>query len=261
MIFKELPENRCYRSDSARGDAWLPHTPEFNIQIMRPVAWIKHKQTNTVYELLGQAGYISGHGHFNNTKLNCKESIYKFKKLYPELNFMFDLSEIKNITNNLSVLAAHMTVDQVEQIHTTVICELDSNLKSCFKDVMWNGWFSRLSYLTGTIVLDIPLEDPDHVKLLPHVLSDKLNHNGDDLVNQVIKQLDIATVEDFDLRARTIKRTVTQWMIDTNLSRVIDRLLADDATLYQKILSHYITEEIVRQLDTLIKKAIQNEVN
>jgi hypothetical protein len=115
--------------------------------------------------------------------------------------------------------------------------------------------------LTGTIVLDIPQQCDDHVKLLPHALSDKLNHDGAGLVNQVIKQLDIATVEDFELRARVIKKAVSQWMDTTNFNKLIAKLLADDATLYQKILSYYITQEIVSQLDTLIKKAIQNEVN
>ena len=261
-IFNEVPEHRCYRPDSVRGDAWLPRSPAFTIQLMHPVAWIKHKQTDVVYELMGLAGYVGGHGHFNNSQRVCKQPIYEFKKLYPELNFVFDLVEIKNITNNLPVLAAHMTVDQVEQVHAKIISELELNLKHCFKDVMWNGWFSRLSYLTGTIVLDIPpVRDKDFVKLLPHVLSDKLNYHGWRLVDQITKELDIVTVEDFELRARVIKKTVSQWMADTNLNRVIVKLLDNDATLYQKILSHYITEEIISQLDTLIKKAINNEVN
>jgi hypothetical protein len=115
--------------------------------------------------------------------------------------------------------------------------------------------------LTSTIVLDIPQRRDDHVKLLPYVLGDKLAHNGSDLVDQVIKQLDIATVEDFELRARVIKKTVLQWMDTTNFNKLITKLLADNAVLYQKIVSHHITEEIVSQLDTLIKKAIQNEVN
>jgi hypothetical protein len=262
VIFNQVPDHRCYRPGADRTEKWLPYSAEFTMQLMHPVAWIKHKQTDVVYELMGPGGYICGHGHFNNSKLEIKESIYQFKKLYPELNFVFDLDEIKNITNDLPVLAAHMTVDQVEQVHAKIITELESNLKYCFKDVMWNGWFSRLSYLAGTIVLDIPpVRDKDFVKLLPYVLSDKLNHNGDDLVDQVIKQLDIATVEDFELRARAIKKTVSQWMVDTNFNKLINRLLADNAELYQKILSYYITEEIASQLDTLIKKAIQNEVN
>ena len=262
VIFNQVPDHRCYRPGADRTEKWLPRSAEFSMQLMHPVAWIKHKQTDVVYELMGLAGYVGGHGHFNNSQRVCKQPIYEFKKLYPELNFVFDLVEIKNITNNLPVLAAHMTVDQVEQVHAKIISDLESNLKYCFKDVMWNGWFSRLSYLTGTIVLDIPpVRDKDFVKLLPHVLSDKLNHNGDDLVDQVVKQLDIATVEDFELRARVINKTVSQWMADTNFNKLINRLLANDAGLYQKILSYYITEEIVSQLDTLIKKAIQNEVN
>jgi hypothetical protein len=261
QVFDQVPEHRCYRPDFIREKTWMPRAPEFSIQLMHPVAWIKNKQTGTVYELMGPGGYVGGHSHFNNSKLNCKQSVYEFKKLYPELNFVFDLPEIKNITNTLSVLAAHLTVEQTEQVHAQIILDLEANLKSCFKDVMWNVWFSRLSYLTSTIVLDIPQLSDNHVKLLPYVLGDKLSHNGSDLVNQVIKQLDIVTVEDFELRARVIKKAVSQWMIDINLNRVIDKLLADDAVLYQKILCHHVTEEIVKQLDTLVKKAIQNEVN
>jgi hypothetical protein len=262
QVFDNVPEHRCYRPDVVRQDSWMPRSAEFSIQLMHPVAWIKNKQTDTVYELMGLGGYIGGHSHFNNSKLNCRQSVYEFKKIYPNFDFIFALDEVQNITKNLPVLAAHMNVEQVEQVHAQIIQELDSNLKSCFTDTMWNVWFSRLSYLATTINLDIPKQrDHDNTKLLPHVLGDKLNHHGADLVDQVIKQLDIATVEDFELRARTIKQAVTQWMIDTNLSRVVDRLLADNAVLYQKIVSHHITEEIVSQLDTLIKKAIQNEVN
>jgi hypothetical protein len=28
------------------------------MQLMHPVAWIKHKQTDVVYELMGPAGYM-----------------------------------------------------------------------------------------------------------------------------------------------------------------------------------------------------------
>jgi hypothetical protein len=261
FIYNDIPEHRCYRPGFTRSEKWMPRAPEFSIQLMHPVAWIKNKQTDIVYELTGLAGYVGGHGHFNNSKLDCKQPIYKFKKLYPELNFVFELLEIKNITNTLPVLSAHLSVEQTEKVHAEIICELESNLKHSFKDVMWNIWFCRLSYLTSTIILDIPQQRDDHVKLLPYVLGDKLNHNGDDLVDQVVKELDIITVEDFELRARIIKKTVSQWMSDINLNKVIVKLLADDATLYQKILSHYITEEIVSRLDTLIKKAIKNEVN
>lgn len=261
VIFDQVPEHRCYRPDFTRDKTWMPRAPEFSIQLMHPVAWIKNKQTDTVYELMGMGGYVGGHGHFNNSKLNCRQSVYEFKKTYPELNFVFDLPEIKNITSTLPVLSAHLTVEQTEQVHKQIIQDLESNLKHCFTDVIWNVWFSRLGYLTSTIVLDIPQQRDDHVKLLPYVLGDKLNHHGSDLVDQVVKQLDIQTVEDFDLRARVIKQTVSQWMVDVSLARVIAKLLTDNAVLYQKILSHYITEEIVSQLDTLIKKAIKHEVN
>jgi hypothetical protein len=261
VIFNEVPEHRCYRPDFTRAMTWMPRAPEFSIQLMHPVAWIKNKQTDTVYELMGPGGYVGGHSHFNNSKLNCKQSVYEFKKLYPELNFIFDLPEIKNITDTLPVLAAHLSVEQTDQVHAQIILDLEANLKYSFTDVIWNVWFSRLSYLTSTIVLDIPQRRDDHVKLLPYVLGDKLAHNGSDLVDQVIKQLDIATVEDFELRARVIKKAVSQWMDTTNFNKLITKLLADNAVLYQKILSHYITEEIVSRLDTLVKKAIQNEVN
>lgn len=260
-VFDDVPDHRCYRPGVIDHDPWLPRVPEFVLQLMHPAAWIKHKQTGTVYELMGLAGYIGGHGHFNNSKLICKQSVYEFKKMYPEFDFVFALSEIQNITKNLPVLAAHMSVEHTEQAHAQIIQDLEQGLKNCFKDVMWTAWFTRLSYLTIMVMLDIPQQRDDNVKLLPHVLGDKLAQNGDDLVDQVAKQLDIATVEDFELRARVITKTVCQWMTDTSLNRVIDRLLANDAVLYQKVLSHHITEEIVKQLDTLVKKAIQNEVN
>jgi len=260
MVFDDIPAHRCYVPGVVSDDPWLPRVPEFALQLMHPAAWVKHKKTGTVYELTS-GGNICGHGYFNNANLMCKQSVYEFKKLYPEFDFIFALNEIQNITKNLPALAVHMGVEQTEQVHAQIIQTLKVDLKRCFKDVMWNAWFSRLSYWTITIILDIPSISDDNVKLLPYVLGDKLNHHGDDLVDQIIKQLDITTVDDFELRARTIKQVVTQWMIDTNLSRVIDRLLTNNAVLYQKILSHHITEEIVSQLDTLIKKAIQNEVN
>ena len=260
QVFADVPDHRCYCPGVVNNDPWLPRVPEFSLQLMHPAAWLKHKKTGIVYELTA-GGNICGHGYFNNANLMCRQSVYEFKKLYPEFNFIFALDEIRNITKNLPVLAAHMSVEKTKQIHTKIIQDLDADLKRCFKDVMWNAWFSRLSYLTATIVLDIPPLRDDNVKLLPYVLGDKLNHNGDDLVDQVVKQLDIPTVEDFELRARVITQAVSQWIADTNLNRVIDRLLTDNSVLYQKVLRHHITEEIVKQLDTLVKKAIQNEVN
>ena len=259
-IFEQVPDHRCYKPNFERSASWIPRAPEFSIQLMHPLVWIKVKQTNTVYELLGLAGYVGGHGHFNNSRLECRESIYGFKKLYPELNFIFDLPEVKHVTNTLPVLVAHMTVELAEQLHAKIICDLEATLKHSFKDVMWNVWFSRLSYLTSTIILDIPQQQDDHVKLLPYVLGDKLNQFGNNLVDQVIAQLDIVTVEDFEIRARKVKQTVSQWIVDTKLSKVITKLLPTNDTVYQKILSHYITEEIISQLDQLIKKELNNEV-
>lgn len=255
-ILTQVPTDRCYRPGFVRSETWMPRNPDFSLQLMHPVAWVKNKNTNTVYELLGIGGYVGGHGHFNNSATDSKESLYEFKKQNSELNYIFDLPEIKRITNTLPVLSAHMTATESEQAYQRVISQLTNVLKNNFTDTMWNVWFSRLSYLVSTIILDIPQRRDDHVKLLPYVLGDKLNLHGHSLVDNIVATMTLTVIEDFENRARLAKQQVQEWIVETKLNRVIIKLLPEHADLYNKVIAHYLTEEIVSQLDILIKKEI-----
>lgn len=258
-----VPGTRCYRVGGRTDNTTVARRPKYNdrvLQLCYPIVWIrpKHPQWDgEIYEM-GDKGFISGHGEMVEAITNQSLSIYQLRKSRPELSKVFGLAEVKNTVGKITAPGAHIKPDMMPEAFDKFLILFADRASKNLSNELFDLSFSYAAHSRVCSMLDIPNRmNDDHRNLIPFVLSDEIYRKYQSLLDQLISAL---TIETFDLRierTELVKQITSNWLAQTSFHKISHKILANDAVIYNKLVSYEFSQVIVKEVNDTIKEIVK----
>ena len=258
-----VPGTRCYRVGGRTDNVEIARRPKYSdrlMQVLYPVAWIHPKSPHwegEIYEI-GHIGFISGHGEMAEATTNQSVSIYHLRKSRPELSDAFELKEISTTIEKINAPGAHIRPEQMPDAYSNFLTLLKSTLKTTLKNEMFNLSFTYVTHTRVCDMLQIPKRlQEDYRNIIPFVLADETTRKYESLVDELIKSF---TIDLFDLRierTELIAQVCKAWLETTSFHKISHKILADNAVIYNKLVSYEFSQIVVKEVEDTIKEIIK----
>jgi hypothetical protein len=249
-----VPSNRCYRIGGKTHD----HAPiqlkysDRVVKLLLGTLWIVPENSGKVYEVC-TTGFDLFHDYFNEASQEQSISTYQFRTQHPELDYVFNLDDVRSIVKDIPVLGASVAPANMPTVFAEWTTQWQDDIKQRLLTSRYCDYVILLAHRTAITSLGLPYKILDQRwNMVPYVVSDELRLSGEALIESIVNKLTVDNIDCKITRAAIVHDVINTWASGSRAARLLNKLngsLPDSLQYYMNVVANYIGNVIIKDLD------------